>query len=54
LLREAKEQGAQIVHGAEMLLYQGIEQFRLYTGVAVPEKLMRDVLYQYLPTRSKA
>ncbi len=44
LLREASEQGAKIIHGAEMLLYQGTAQFELYTGRKAPEDVMREVL----------
>lgn len=44
LLREAKERGATIIHGAEMLLYQGTAQFELYTGRKAPEEEMREVL----------
>lgn len=51
LLREAKQQGAQVVHGSEMLLHQGIAQFKLYTGHDVPEDMMREVLDKYLPPK---
>jgi len=51
LLREAKEQGAQVVYGTEMLLHQGLDQFKLYTGVNVPEDMMRGVLDKYLPPK---
>lgn len=44
LLREAKEQGAKVIHGAEMLLHQGTAQFELYTGRKAPESVMRGVL----------
>jgi len=44
LLREAKEQGAKVIHGVEMLLYQGAAQFELYTGRKAPESVMRGVL----------
>jgi shikimate dehydrogenase len=44
LLKEAKQQGARRIHGMEMLLQQGIAQFKLYTGYNAPEKTMRDVL----------
>lgn len=44
LLKEAKEQGAQIIRGIEMLLYQGIPQFELYTNKKGPEDVMRKVL----------
>lgn len=48
LLREAKEQGAIVIHGMEMLLQQGMAQFKLFTGHDAPEKAMRDVLYKNL------
>jgi len=44
LLKEAKEQGATVIHGLEMLLYQGLAQFELYTQRKAPEKVMRNVL----------
>lgn len=51
LLREARQQGAQVIHGTEMLLHQGIAQFKLYTGRDVPEDVMRDALDKYLPPK---
>lgn len=48
LLREAKEQGAIIIHGTEMLLYQGTAQFELYTNHKAPEEVMRKVLMEHL------
>jgi shikimate dehydrogenase len=44
LLQEAKEQGAQIIHGLDMLLYQGLPQFELYTNRKGLEDVMRKVL----------
>ena len=44
LLRDAKEQGAQIIDGTEMLLLQGMAQFKLFTGYDAPEETMREVL----------
>lgn len=41
LLRDAKAKGAQVIHGTEMLLYQGVEQFKLYTGHDAPVEAMR-------------
>jgi len=40
LLKDAKEKGAKIIHGTEMLLYQGMAQFKIYTGKKAPEKVM--------------
>lgn len=44
LLKDAKTSGAKTIHGLEMLLYQGLEQFKLYTGHDAPEDVMRKVL----------
>lgn len=44
LLREAKQQGAQCIHGIEMLLYQGTAQFEIYTKHKAPEDVMRRIL----------
>ena len=32
LLKEAKKNGSQIIHGTEMLINQGIESFKIFTG----------------------
>lgn len=48
LLREAKEKGVKMIHGIEMLLYQGMAQFELYTGHKAPEYIMRKVLMENL------
>lgn len=44
LLRESEHQGATIIDGLEMLLWQGVAQFRLYTGLDAPPDVMRDAL----------
>jgi|SRR5665213_1642678 len=51
LLNEAQEQGAQIIPGTEMLLHQGMEQFRLFTGQNAPENAMRKAFMAALDTR---
>ncbi len=48
LLREAQAQGAKVIHGSEMLLYQGMAQFKLFTGHDAPEEVMRATLLQAL------
>lgn len=48
LLRYAKAQGATVIHGTEMLLHQGAEQFKLYTGFTPPIDAMAEALHQYL------
>jgi len=45
LLREAKAVGCQVINGLEMLLYQGVAQFELWTGKSAPVALMREKLY---------
>lgn len=44
LLKNAKEKGAKIIYGYEMLLYQGVEQFKMYTGLDAPVKEMEEAL----------
>jgi shikimate dehydrogenase len=46
LLQKAKSQGALPIPGIEMLLYQAIAQFELYTKHTAPEDAMRKVLYE--------
>lgn len=46
LLSEAKVAGCQVINGLEMLLYQGVAQFELWTGKTAPVELMRQKLYQ--------
>lgn len=47
LLKYAKEKGATGIHGLEMFLHQGLEQFTLYTGQEAPEDAMRKVIENY-------
>ncbi len=44
LLQEADEVGCMTVNGLEMLLYQGVEQFEIWTGEKAPVEIMREVL----------
>lgn len=48
LLADAKVAGAKTLSGVEMLVYQGAEAFRLWTGVEPPEALMLSVVKQRL------
>jgi shikimate dehydrogenase len=43
-LREAKAHGCRTLSGLGMLLYQGAEAFRLWTGLAAPVEAMRQEL----------
>jgi len=39
-----KRKKAKIIYGYKMLLYQGTEQFKLFTGLEAPVKVMSDIL----------
>jgi len=45
LLSDAAVAGATCINGLEMLLYQGVAQFELWTGATAPVDVMRDALY---------
>ena len=51
LLKEAKKKGAKIIYGLEMLLYQGVAQFEIYTGKKAPIEVMRKVLMKKLKVK---
>jgi shikimate dehydrogenase len=51
LLKEAKKKGAKIIYGLEMLLYQGVAQFEIYTGKKAPIEVMRKVLMEKLKVK---
>ena len=48
LLREAIEAGAKPVYGIKMLLYQGAESFRIWTGRDAPVDVMENALNEFL------
>ena len=50
LLREAEAAGCAVASGFEMFLYQGTEQFSLWTGKEPPVELMREVVLAKLQT----
>jgi shikimate dehydrogenase len=41
LAKDAKAAGARVISGVEMLLYQGAESFKIWTGQAAPVEVMR-------------
>ncbi|XP_050384124.1 bifunctional 3-dehydroquinate dehydratase/shikimate dehydrogenase, chloroplastic-like [Argentina anserina] len=47
LLREAKETGAAVVYGTEMLIRQGFEQYKNFTGLPAPEELFRELMEKH-------
>jgi shikimate dehydrogenase len=48
LLREAKAVGAKTVSGVLMLVYQGVEAFKLWTGIEPPVELMKKTVLEAL------
>jgi shikimate 5-dehydrogenase len=44
LLKRAKQQGAVIIHGSEMLLEQAACQFEIWTGESAPRAAMKAAL----------
>lgn len=48
LLRDAKASGAKTVSGVLMLVYQGAEAFRLWTGTEPPVELMKKTVLEAL------
>ena len=44
LLRQAREAGCRTQNGVGMMLYQGAESFRLWTGREMPVDLVRPLL----------
>ena len=48
LLKEAIEAGAKPVYGIKMLLYQGAESFRIWTGRDAPVDVMENALNEFL------
>ncbi len=51
LLQEAESAGCDIINGLEMLLYQGVAQFELWTGKSAPVLVMRKALWETLGIR---
>ncbi len=44
LMEEAEKAGAQLVYGVKMLMYQGIESFKIWTGIEPPIELFEEAL----------
>jgi len=47
-LREASEAGCRVKNGLLMLLYQGLESFRYWTGMEAPEDIFEEAWLQSL------
>lgn len=48
LLKFAKKKGCLCKDGLDMLLYQGMESFRIWTGLEVPYEVVRNAILEYL------
>ncbi|MEM3185523.1 MAG: shikimate dehydrogenase [Conexivisphaerales archaeon] len=48
LIIKARAAGAEIIFGYEMLLYQAIESFRIFTGKDAPLEVMKNTLFSIL------
>lgn len=48
LIKQASAKGLRVIHGVEMLLEQGIEQFRLFTQIEAPYAEIREALLNYV------
>ncbi len=53
LLEAAESAGCRTVQGTEMLLYQGVRQFELWTQGTAPVETMRDALMRGIKARRK-
>lgn len=48
LVKDAKAVGARVVSGLEMLIYQGVSSFEIWTGVSAPVEVMRKAALKQL------
>jgi len=53
LMEEAEKSGAQLVYGVKMLVYQGLEAFRIWTGIEPPVELFEKALMDELSSKIK-
>jgi shikimate dehydrogenase len=48
LLKEAEKAGAMTISGVRMLIYQGVEAFRIWTGINPPLEVFEKALMREL------
>jgi shikimate dehydrogenase len=48
LAKDAKDAGAKVVSGVEMLIYQGAASFEIFTGTPAPVEVMRKAVLNHL------
>ena len=46
LLKMAEEQGCKIINGLGMMLWQGAEAFKLWTGKEMPVDYVKELLFE--------
>lgn len=51
-MKNANAVNAKVIHGVEMFLEQGYEQFSLFTGYEAPKKVMKEALYKHFGWRN--
>lgn len=44
ILTEARAAGIRVIDGLDLLLYQGMDAFELWTGVSAPEQVMKEAI----------
>jgi len=54
LLRDASARGCKVISGVDMLVYQGADAFKLWTGEAAPVETMRRAVLEALDVRSRS
>lgn len=53
IIKEANRAGAKTISGLKMLIYQGIESFKIWTGREPPVKIFEDAISEEVPIISK-
>ena len=53
LLQQATQKGCSCIQGAEMLYEQALEQYRLWTGTAVPDRIMSEAVWSSVPIEER-
>ena len=51
LLKEAEAAGCKVATGFDMFVYQGVEQFEMWTGKEAPVQAMKTVVFDRLMNR---
>jgi shikimate dehydrogenase len=54
LLRQARQAGATVINGLDMLIYQGAASFSLWTGLEAPLTIMRRAAFSALQHRANS